>query len=162
MQYFKISIGIFLTIAVSRLIPHPPNFTSLIAISFYIPAIFGYRYIVPIILCFAITDLIIGFHSVILFTWGSVILIGLISRYFNKSIIYRVSGAFIGSVIFFVISNFGVWLGGLYGYDLSGFISCYILALPFFGYSVLSTLIFSVAIETIYKFYQKSFVNIYK
>ena len=159
MQYFKISIGIFLTIAVSRLIPHPPNFTSLIAISFYIPAIFGYRYIVPIILCFAITDLIIGFHSVILFTWGSVILIGLISRYFNKSIIYRVSGAFIGSVIFFVISNFGVWLGGLYGYDLSGFISCYILALPFFGYSVLSTLIFSVAIETIYKFYQKSFVN---
>ena len=162
MQYLKISIGIFLTIAVSRLIPHPPNFTSLIAISFYIPAIFGYRYIVPIILCFAITDLIIGFHSVILFTWGSVILIGLISRYFNKSIIYRVSGAFIGSVIFFVISNFGVWLGGLYGYDLSGFISCYILALPFFGYSVLSTLIFSVAIETIYKFYQKSFVNIYK
>ena len=150
MQYFKISIGIFLTIAVSRLIPHPPNFTSLIAISFYIPAIFGYRYIVPIILCFAITDLIIGFHSVILFTWGSVILSGLISRYFNKSI------------IFFVISNFGVWLGGLYGYDLSGFISCYILALPFFGYSVLSTLVFSVAIETIYKFYQKSFVNTYK
>ena len=162
MQYLKISIGIFLAIAVSRLIPHPPNFTSLIAISFYIPAIFGYRYIVPIILCFAITDLIIGFHSVILFTWGSVILIGLISRYFNKSIIYRVSGAFIGSVIFFVISNFGVWLGGLYGYDLSGFISCYILALPFFGYSALSTLFFSVIIETVYKFYQKNFLNIYR
>ena len=97
-----------------------------------------------------------------LFTSGSVILIGLISRYFNKSIIFRISGAFVGAIIFFILSNFGVWLSGSYGYDLNGFIACYILALPFFGYSVLSTLIFSVAIETIYKFYQKSFVNIYK
>ena len=97
-----------------------------------------------------------------IFTSGSIILIGLISKYFNKSIMFRISGAFVGAVIFFVLSNFGVWLGGSYGYDLNGLLSCYILALPFFGYSVLSTLIFSVVIETIYKFYQKSFVNIYK
>ncbi len=87
-----------------------------------------------------------------LFTSGSIILIGLISKYFNKSIIFRIFGAFIGAVIFFLVSNFGVWLGGSYGYDLSGFLTCYILAIPFFGYSVLSTLIFSVIIETLYKF----------
>ena len=50
MNFLKISISILLTIAVSRLIPHPPNFTSLIAFSFYIPALFGYRYIAPVIL----------------------------------------------------------------------------------------------------------------
>ena len=44
-SYIKISIGIFLLIAVSRFVPHPPNFTSLIALSFYVPAILGKKYI---------------------------------------------------------------------------------------------------------------------
>ena len=162
MNYLKIAIGVLIALSASRFIPHPPNFTSLLALSFYIPAVFGIRYIPIVVLSLLFTDLIIGFHSTILFTSGSVILIGLISKYFNKSIIFRIFGAFIGAVIFFIVSNFGVWLGGSYGYDFNGFIACYILALPFFGYSVLSTLIFSVAIETIYKFYQKSFVNTYK
>ena len=75
MQYFKISIGIFLTIAVSRLIPHPPNFTSLIALSFYIPVVFGVRFIPVVVFALLFTDLIIGFHSTMLFTSGSVILV---------------------------------------------------------------------------------------
>ena len=162
MNYLKIAIGVLITLSASRLIPHPPNFTSLLALSFYIPAVFGIRYIPVVVLALLFTDLIIGFHSTMFFTSGSIILIGLISRYFNKSIIFRISGALGGAVIFFFVSNFGVWLGGSYGYDLSGFLNCYILALPFFGYSVLSTLIFSVIIETVYKFYQKNFVNIYK
>ena len=87
-----------------------------------------------------------------LFTSASIIIIGLISKYFNKSIIFRIFGAFIGAVIFYLVTNFGVWSGGSYGYHLSGFLTCYILAIPFFGYSVLSTLIFSVIIETLYKF----------
>lgn len=153
MNYLKIAAGILIALSASRLIPHPPNFTSLLALSFYIPAVFGIRYIPAIVFALFFTDLIIGFHSTMLFTSGSIILIGLISRYFNKSIILRISGAFVGAVIFFIVSNFGVWLGGSYGYELSGFLTCYILAIPFFGYSVLSTLIFSVIIETIYRFF---------
>ena len=65
-----------------------------------------------------------------LFTSGN-FLIGFISEYFNKSILFRICGALIGAVIFFLVSNFGVWLGGSYGYDFDGIISCYILALPF-------------------------------
>ena len=41
MSYLKISIGIFIALAVSRFVPHPPNFTSLLALSFYVPAILG-------------------------------------------------------------------------------------------------------------------------
>ena len=160
MYYFKVAIGVLIALSASRFIPHPPNFTSLLALSFYIPAVFGIRYIPVVVFALFFTDLIIGFHSTMLFTSGSIILIGLISSYFNKSIIFRISGAFIGAVIFFLISNFGVWLGGSYGYDLSGFLSCYILAIPFFGYSALSTLMFSVIIETIYKFFgEKKFLN---
>ena len=159
-NYLKVSIGVLIALSASRFIPHPPNFTSLLALSFYIPAVFGIRYIPIVVLALLFTDIIIGFHSTMLFTSGSIIIIGLISKFFNRSIIFRVSGAFVGAVIFFLVSNFGVWLLGSYGYDLNGFISCYILALPFFGYSALSTLFFSVIIETVYKFYQKSFVKL--
>lgn len=162
MHYFKVAIGVLVALSASRFIPHPPNFTSLIALSFYIPAVFGVKYIPAVILALFFTDFIIGFHSTMLFTSGSVILIGFISEYFNKSILFRICGALIGAVIFFLVSNFGVWLGGSYGYDFDGIISCYILALPFFGYTFLSTLVFSVIIETAYKLYQKNIVNIYK
>ena len=61
MNYLKISLGIFIVLAASRFIPHPPNFTSLIALSFYIPAILGIKFIPALILSFFLTDLIIDF-----------------------------------------------------------------------------------------------------
>ena len=157
MTYIKVSIGIFLALAASRFIPHPPNFTSLIALSFYLPALLGVRFIPALILSFIITDFLIGFHATILFTWGSVIIIGLLSKYFVFSIYKRISGALIGACIFFLITNFGVWSFGSYGYDLNGLISCFTLALPFFGYTLISTLLFSAVIETIYRFFKLAF-----
>ena len=56
-------IGIFLSLAASRFIPHPPNFTSLLALSFYVPVLFGLRYIPVLLISFAITDLVIGYNS---------------------------------------------------------------------------------------------------
>jgi len=152
MNYLKVSLGIFLVLAASRFIPHPPNFTSLIALSFYIPALLGLRYLPILILSFIITDLFIGFHGVVLFTWGSVVIIGLFSKYFIKSILSRVSGALIGAFVFFLITNFGVWSLGSYGYTIEGFTLCYTLAIPFFAYSIISTSILSAIIESIYKF----------
>ena len=153
MNYFKITIGIFLVLAASRFIPHPPNFTSLIALSFYIPALLGIRFLPAVLVCFGITDIIIGFHGTILFTWGSVFLIGIISTKFVKNLSSRISGALIGALIFFIVTNFGVWSLGSYGYSVEGFITCYTLALPFFGYTLVSTLLFSILIESVYKFY---------
>jgi len=152
MHYLKIAIGVLIALSASRFIPHPPNFTSLLALSFYIPAIFGIRFIPIVILALFFTDLIIGLHSTMFFTIGSVALIGLISKIFNQSILLRLFGALTGAVIFFVLTNFGVWASGSYGYTLNGFISCYLLAIPFFGYSIISTFIFSSIIETVYKF----------
>ena len=105
-----------------------------------------------IIFSFVITDAIIGFHSVTIFTWGSVIIIGLLSKYFIKNIFSRISGALVGCCLFFLITNFGIWSLGTYGYTIEGFILCYTLAIPFFAYNIISTLIFSSIIEAIYKF----------
>lgn len=159
MNYLKISVGIFLVLAASRFVPHPPNFTSLLALSFYIPAILGIKFIPALLVSFLITDFIIGLHGVTLFTWGSVILIGLMSKFFIKTIFTRLSGSLLGAFLFFIITNFGVWSSGVYGYTVNGLINCYILAIPFFAYSLLSTIIFSTLIETVYNLYKIKFIK---
>jgi len=151
-KYINISIGIFIALAASRFIPHPPNFTSLLALSFYVPALLGVRYLPSLVLSLIITDLIIGLHGVTLFTWGSVILIGLGSKFLAKTILNRVFGSLLGASLFFIITNFGVWTLGSYTYTLEGLLLCYILAIPFFAYNLISTFIFSGIIEGIYKF----------
>ena len=157
MKKIYIFFGIFLALAASRFVPHPPNFTSLIALSFYVPALLGISYLPALLISFVITDLIIGFHSTVLFTWGSVLIISFVSKYLFNSIILRISGALAGACIFFVVTNFGVWTAGMYGYSFNGLINSYVMAIPFFGYSLVSTFIFSALIETVYKFSKFNF-----
>ena len=162
MRYLNISIGIFIALSISRFIPHPPNFTSLIALSFYVPALLGKKYIPSLIISFAITDFIIGFHSLAIFTWGSVLVIGLGSKFFISSIFTRISGALLGACLFFIITNFGVWSLGSYGYTFEGLLICYTLAIPFFVHTIISTFIFSGVIEGIYKFKPNNNLKIFK
>ena len=152
-----IFLGIFASLAASRFIPHPPNFTSLIALSFYVPVILGLRFIPFLIISFVITDLIIGYHNTTHWTWGSVLLIGLCSQFFTKNLFSRLSGAIIGATIFYLVTNFGIWTTGLYGFTYKGLITSYALAIPFFTYSIISTLVFSLLIETGYKYLKSKF-----
>mgnify|MGYP006075429011 CR=1 FL=1 len=151
MSYVKISLGVFLTLSLSRFFPHPPNFTSLLALSFYVPALLGIRYIPVLIIAYIITDFFIGFHNVQVFTWGSIILIGLLSKKFIKNTLTRIAGSLFGACLFFLITNFGVWTMGSYGYSFNGFILCFTLAIPFFAYNLISTLMFSTLIEALIK-----------
>ena len=157
MKQIYICIGIFTALSMSRFIPHPPNFTSLLALSFYVPTFLGIRYLPVLLLSFVFTDLIIGYHFGTHWTWGSVLLIGLISKYFKKNITLRISGAMFGAVIFFLITNFGVWVTGQYGLDILGLKTTYILAIPFFTNSLISTLLFSLLIEAGYKLFNMKF-----
>ena len=124
MRNFYIFLGIFFSVAITRFIPHPPNFTSLIALSFYVPAFFGLRSL-PIVLSFAVTDLFIGLHSTVFFTWGSVLVIGLLSKYLSKTFVSRIIGSIIGALMFYLITNYGVWFLGMYPSNLSGLIQSY-------------------------------------
>tara|TARA_B100000214_G_C23932118_1_gene611279 strand:+ start:660 stop:1148 length:489 start_codon:yes stop_codon:yes gene_type:complete len=162
MQYLKISIGIFIALSASRFVPHPPNFTSLLALSFYVPALLGLKFLPALIVSFIITDLLISFHELTFFTWGSIIFIGLISKYFVKNLKNRIFGCLLGVFIFYIVTNFGVWSLGSYGYTLSGLISCYTLALPFLGNSLVSTIFFASVIEFLFnnkKIFNKKIFN---
>ena len=140
--------------AFSRLIPHPPNFTALGAM-----ALFGGAYVssrtLAIILPLAalwISDLILNnlvytefYQGFVLFSSGHVwvyisfIVIVIVGKSTMKNVTMKSVGlsGISASVIFFLLSNFGVWIGGMmYPLSLSGLISCYIAGLPFFGWTL--------------------------
>ena len=149
---YKQRIGIFivvsfLSILITRLMPHPPNFTTTIAIAFYLPALFGFQYVLVALTAFVLSDIIIGLHSLVLFTYGSIVLIGLSAKFF-KSLYFRILGISASCLIFFFLSNFGVWfLTESYNSDLSGLFTCYIMGLPFLKNSLISSLGISILIE---------------
>ena len=142
-----------------RYIPHPPNFTPVIALSMYGPIFFGLSSIPFIILAFAVSDMFIGFHSLLIWTWGSLLLIGLTSKYYNSAIT-RVMGCFISALIFYIVTNFGVWLfSSFYEKTFQGLLQCYTLAIPFFGNTLLGTIILGLVIETILLIKKKNFTK---
>ena len=159
-EIFPISLIIILAFA--RLIPHPPNFTPIIAVAIISGYFFKNFNLSVLILLSAmlISDLFIGFYDNIIFVYLSLIVITFIFHKISSNINFKnlFIYSFAGSVIFFVISNFGVWALGspgvqdiAYEKSLNGLIQCYILAIPFFGNTFLSTLIFSYPAIFIYK-----------
>ena len=144
---FLIFLGCVSFVLIFRLIPHPPNFTPVIALSLYLPFMFGVWSIPFCILGFAMTDYFIGFHSLLIWTWGALALTGYTSK-FCKKIFSRIVLSFIGAITFFIISNFGVWISGTF-YEIStqGLLKCYVMAIPFFTNTLLSTMFFAVIFE---------------
>ena len=151
LQIFKgeiFPIGLILILAFSRLIPHYPNFTPVIAVAIMSSYFFKNIYLSFVVIIFSmlISDVFIGFYNNIFFVYLSLLLITFIFYRFNTRIKFKnlfIFG-FFGSLIFFLISNFGVWLlSNMYEKNLNGLIYCYFLALPFFINTLLSTVFFS-------------------
>ena len=155
-------IGLILILTLARLIPHPPNFTPVIAVAI----LSGYFFknlnfsLIILLIAMLISDLFIGFYENVFFVYASLLLITFIFHKISKKINFKnlfIFG-FSGSLIFFIISNFGVWILGSPGVDnlpydknLNGLIECYILAIPFFGNTFISTVIFSYPAIFIYR-----------
>ena len=61
-------------------------------------------------------------------------------------------------LIFFIVTNFSVWLGdNLYPLNLNGLIQCYVMAIPFFHNTLISTFIFLAILFTSYSFAEKKY-----
>ena len=149
MNYIKISIGIFLTLAVSRFVPHPPNFAPITGIALFSSKkinnkLFGV--LLPIIPLF-ISDLFIGISFINIFVYLSFVII-----YFLGSISSKIGVklVFLSSVIFFILTNLGVWYLG-YPRNVEGLITCFTLAVPFFVNTILGDLFYSFIFFRSYK-----------
>ena len=159
--FFKISvkeifpIGLVLLLAFSRLIPHPPNFTPIVAVAIMSGYFFkniNLSYIV-LLISMLLVDVFIGFYKHMFFVYLSLFLITFIffkiSDKVNSKNLFIFG--FLGALIFFLVSNFGVWASGVlspitnlpYEKNLNGLINCYFLAIPFFTKTLISTIFFS-------------------
>ena len=144
---FLISVITFAVL--SRFLPHPPNFTPVAAIALLSCKGFNNRWIallIPIIIMF-ISDLVLGLHGSIPFVYGAFILISLFGSFVKK---INIGVVLSSSVIFFLVSNFGVWIL-YYPSTFTDLVTCYTLAIPFFLNTILGDLFFSALM--IYSFY---------
>ncbi len=139
----------------SRVIIHIPNFTPIIAIALFSGIYFKKTYSVLLpVLILIVSDLFLGVHATMPFTWGSVLLIAWIGDRMrgknNFQNTFWVSVA--SSLLFFFITNLGVWLvSGLYPLGWNGLSECFILALPFFRNELLATLIYTFIFFSAYE-----------
>ena len=143
-----IPLSIILILALARLIPHPPNFTPVITVAIMSSYFFRNIYLSFSVMMGAmlVADIFLGFHIYMFFVYLSLSLIIFVFSKVKTEM--RLKNLFIfgffGSLIFFLVSNFGVWtLNEMYQKNFSGLLHCYFLAIPFFINTFLSTLLFS-------------------
>jgi len=137
-------IMIFLGV-VARLFPHAPNAAPITALALfgavYLPKKFAF---IPLIALF-ISDLFIGFYGItMIYVYSSFLLVGLIGLWLKeeKSIVNTIGAALVSSVLFYLITNFGVWANpqSFYSKDIYGLIESYYFGIPFFRNTLLGDL----------------------
>ncbi|MDF3820997.1 hypothetical protein P3G55_13885 [Leptospira sp. 96542] len=144
----RISVAIIMVFAavISRILPHPPNFTPLLAVSLFSGAYLNDRRLAigAPILAMIISDAFLGFHDLIPVVYAFMILAVLFGKKIQGSLTRSFGFTVVGSVLFFVTTNLAVWLtSGMYSLDLSGLSLCFTMAIPFFQNSIAGDLIYT-------------------
>ena len=151
---YYLPICLILVLSFSRVIPHPSNFTPILAVG-----IFSGFYFRNFLLGFFIVvvsmflgDLYLGFHSTMFFTYVSLaaaVAIGILIKYFKFTEI--LFGGLTSSICFFIITNFGAWLTlEMYEKNLTGLFQSYVLAIPFFHNTLLSTFLYLILLKLLF------------
>ncbi len=142
-----------------RLLPHIPNFTPLGAFALFVGVFVARKHwwglLLPLFAMF-LSDLFIGFYDLKLMAvvYGSFLAYTafgmLISR--RKNIATVLLGSMGGAVLFYLTTNFAVWLfSSWYPHTVSGLVLSYTFALPFFKYTLLGDLFFTSILFGVYE-----------
>lgn len=153
-------LGFVVLAILVRLTPHPPNFTPVTALAIFGASTFKNKYLglsLPLI-AMIISDIFLGFSSITLWVYGAFLSISILSTYWKK---VRVHNVLLSSFIFFLVTNFGVWLLG-YPKTFEGFILCYTLALPFFLNSIMGDIFYTYILKYSFKFSETKITNYVK
>lgn len=138
-KFLFVTIAILIA-AISRVLPHPPNFTPIAAMALFGGACLSnkkFAFIIPLLAMF-ISDCIIGFHNTMIYVYASFILITFIGNYIrsNSRAGNIILASLVSSILFFIITNFGVWASGGFELGMKGLINIYLIAIPFYGNSM--------------------------
>lgn len=131
-----------------RFLPHPPNVSPVAAISLFAGAYFYDRklaFIVPFA-ALLMSDLVIGVHDTMIYVYAAFGLSVMMGRWLQKhrSFTLITATTLASSLLFFIITNFGVWLTGTHAYsmDTQGLMQAYVAGIPFLQNSVMGNLFF--------------------
>ena len=141
----------------SRLLPHPPNFAPITGIALFAAARFQqkwFAFLLPLF-CLFITDLVLGLSWINLFVYGAFALISLMGMRRKK---LHFPSILAGATLFFVVSNFGVWLLH-YPLTLEGLMSCFTLAIPFFGNTLAGDLFYTLVLFYTFSAVKKTYLQ---
>jgi len=133
-----------------RLLPHPPNVTPVLAAALFAGFLFRHRAVAILapLVTLVISDAVIGLYdwrlmAIVYAAFLAPMLLRPLIR-FKPTVLSATGCALAASIVFFVVSNFGVWwLGGLYSKSAAGLVACYVAAIPFFGNSLVGDLVWS-------------------
>jgi hypothetical protein len=150
--------GMVLLVAMTRLIPHPPNVTPVAAMALFGGAFLVRRklaYLLPLA-AMLLSDVVLGvtlYGKAVLFSQPVVYGCLLATVALGKLIRDRRSPLNVGvvtlasSVLFFAVTNFSVWASGhMYPNTWAGLESCYIAAIPFFRNSLAGDMAFAAVL----------------
>jgi len=148
-------IPVIFVAVLMRIMPHPPNLAPIGALALFAGAnLLGITaYIFPLSVMF-LSDIFLGFHSTMSYVYLSFVIIVFIGRglKFNNKVLRLFLSAFFSSVVFFIITNFGVWFStGIYSKNLTGLINCYLLALPFFRNTIVGDFFYTFLFFYVYQ-----------
>lgn len=154
MRSFFLITGFVLVALMSRWLPHPANFTAFGALALFSGALLKNRFAAVALpmAALVISDLVMGFHSTFLWVYLGFALTALLGSFLQpeKNAGRALAGSFAASLIFFAVSNFGVWIvGGLYPLNFEGLVRCYEMAIPFLRNQVLGDLVFVAAFYSV-------------
>lgn len=167
-RFIFISVAVLLA-ALSRLLPHPENFTPIAAIGLFGGALFGRRHfamLVPLA-AMVISDILLtqfryahlttipeyftsGTIISVYISFAIIVCIGFLLRGRAKAL--PIIGATLGSsILFFLITNFVVWMGSVaYPANLSGLIACYAAAIPFYKPELFGSFFFNTVMGDLF------------
>lgn len=139
-----------------RILPHPANFAPVAAIALFSGFYFRRYFLFIPTLAMLASDFFIGFYD-----WKlmAVVYLGILFASFlgillreRKSILVLLGYSLLGSVFFYLSTNFAVWaFGNWYPHNLQGLTECYLLAVPFFRNTIAGDLFYSSIIFGLYE-----------
>ena len=163
-KHYILPICLILVLSFSRAIPHPWNFTPILAVGVFSGFYFRQFYLSSLIVLSSmfVGDLYLGFHGTMIFTYTALIvsvLIGALIKNFKFKELFFTS--LFSSFCFFIITNFGAWLTlPMYEKNLAGLLQSYVLAIPFFHNTLISTFIYLIVLKFLFEQFSKR--NIFK
>jgi hypothetical protein len=147
----RLWIGMVVLGACARLLPHPWNFTPMMAIGLFAgsQARKASTAVLATLFALVVSDAVMGFYPGFWYVYAAAlipVLLGRLTR--NRSGAGAIAAAAIASGLsFFLITNFMVWAtGALYPHTMAGLSACYLAGIPFYRNQVLGDVVYTGAI----------------